>query len=96
MTKKNDKGCDCEAKEQNQIRELKIQVKALQKRLKKARKDNPVEFEEDSEGSFKPSQKQDKIMCSECGKGQLEEVLIVNRKFYRCNTCDFRTRAKRQ
>lgn len=76
-------------------RELKQFVRSLQKQLKKSNKnyhklkDTDNDIEEDKKEIIKYN------VCPSCHNGKLEEVIIAGRKFERCQTCEYRNKAKK-
>lgn len=77
----------------SQIRALKSENRNLKKKLKQLEKRE--HFYEDD---YLPMGKENityEPVCSECNKGRLETVTILDRVFEKCNICDYRTKTKR-
>lgn len=37
----------------------------------------------------------DKLDCPECGKGKLDEIIVIGRSIMHCQLCNWRSRAKK-
>lgn len=97
MTKKFKREEDIVERLEKENRELKGLVRSLQKRLKKVDKDYRAELEEtkkekaiQEDGKFHRV----KVPCEHCGKGEIIEVDLAGRIFFKCSVCDFKGRKK--
>lgn len=93
--KKYEREIDKVSQLEKQVRELKSINRSLMKQLKKLNKSKhefeelSLLLEEVSEDEFESAK------CSNCGKGNLVVTVLAGRQFERCDTCDFRSRAKK-
>lgn len=69
------------------IRSLKKQVRQLQQALNKAT--NNVGLADSSGDEL---QEEKPTICSNCGKGHLQPLIVANRIFNTCTVCDFRSK----
>lgn len=77
-----------------QIRSLKSENRNLKKRIRRLEKDLMLgSYLGDREDDNEPEQKEPD--CSNCGKGVLNQVIIVDRSFSVCDTCGWRSRARK-
>lgn len=86
---------------QKEVRELKAVNRSLMKRLKKVDREYAEQIEKinqeiavrehDSGGEITRS-----IPCEHCGKGRIEEIDIVGRKFEKCTVCDYRRKVPKK
>lgn len=85
---RNKKEEDTQSRLEKENRELKAQVRALTKRLKKVSKGKTRNTKEKYEEFEEiPETKPD---CTECGKGYLVYTTIGPRRQLGCNLCDYR------
>ena len=81
-----------------EIRELRSLNRSLLKRLKKVDRDyqKALDSTEDEELPRKFEEAvQRAIACPNCSKGLLQVVELMGRQFSRCDTCDYRSKAKK-
>jgi len=95
MSNRRKKQDDEYSRLRKEIRELKSVNRALRKRLKKVDREykepEADEHEKLLEDHFEEFTKQPS--CSHCGKGEIVSISIAGRKFERCNTCTYRSKA---
>lgn len=78
---------------EKEIRELKSINRSLTKQLKKLNKGaNRIEdLELLLKDSSEKEDKQKNTLCSACGRGIINTILIAGREINSCNTCSYRT-----
>lgn len=86
MRRKNNE--DVIRKLELEVQQLKSTNRVLRKRIRNLQK-TYVKHEEEDE---KNETLQEDI-CQECGKGEIQEIEIVNRRFKTCAICGFRSKA---
>lgn len=94
VTQRRKKQEDEYSRLRKEIRELKSVNRALRKRLKKVDreyKEPETDHEKELEDKFEEFTKV--ASCSLCGKGEIVTITIAGRKFERCNTCTYRSKA---
>lgn len=80
------------------IRELKKQVRQLQKQLKYYDKrqhileDNELEIQELKDKKEEIPEIKKKIKCQDCNSGYYDEFMLLNRLYGTCNSCGARKR----
>ena len=80
-----------------ELRKLRAENKALKRKLRhlEKRKHYLEEKETDSEEEFENEVEVQMERCSECSKGYLTEINIVDRIFKKCETCGWRSKARK-
>lgn len=80
---------------EKEVRELKALNRSLMKQLKKLNRGYyKIREDLDDEDEIEV-EKYTLPICEECGRGELIEITVLNRKFKRCTTCDYRSRAEK-
>lgn len=78
-----------------QIRSLKSENRNLKKRIRRLEKDlllGSYLASNDEDEKETPLEEPD---CTNCGKGILNQVIVVDRSFSICNSCGWRSRARK-
>jgi hypothetical protein len=96
MSRKQKREEDLVERLEKENRDLKAEVRSLQRRLKKVDKDFKVDLAEasrerqlaDDQLIKKPPAKK----CEHCGKGNLFEIDLLGRIFINCDSCDYKAR----
>jgi len=77
------------------IRGLKSEIRQLKKQLKHYER-REYNFENIPDEPEDPTQHENyEEVCTACGKGKLIEHVVAGRYFQSCDTCAFRTKAKK-
>lgn len=80
---------------EGEIRQLKAEIRQLQRQLKYYQKRDHL-TEKIAEDLVEVLQEEKKARkCQECGKGELNEVIIASRQITTCNMCGWRSLAKK-
>lgn len=90
MSKRKD---DEQTRLERENRELKIENRALRKRLKKVDRHYEEALENEKKEAFKEEGKKfAPKKCAHCGRGEIVVTDLLGRKFERCTTCDYKAR----
>jgi hypothetical protein len=75
-----------------EVRKLKSENRHLQKRLKKSNK--KYKPEHDREKLIEEDHAPKRLVCQQCGKGEIVSTELGPRKLVRCTVCDYRKTLK--
>lgn len=75
------------------IKNLKSQIRNLQKELKYLRKRNHISDDIIAGANEHEEPEEKGERCTECARGELSTIIIANRMFKRCDTCGYRSKA---
>lgn len=81
------------------IRQLKSEVRNLQKQLKQLQKtkhiyeDNQLKDEDPIELPIGKQNKKFDVLCPDCKQAAVKERIIINRMFLECENCSWRSKA---
>ena len=96
MAKRNREEDDVRRLEK-ELREIKAENRSLMKQLKKLNRGYHKireDLDEDDQTDFEV-EKYVLPTCHQCGKGELIQVEVVGRRWKRCTTCEYRSRAEK-